>query len=258
MSTLIASFPDLSTARNVLKSLLSDGMSPDDISLIGGHLEGRAGEGSPGLGKLGDASVIVGREDDPMESEDNGRASLAESNVGGGISTSGPDDDVSDVGEMDDSQSAEDSQSGLSDNQSTDDRESDELRRAFNTGFPTGVAGVDSSGGSRITPDHDLDGSLDTMTIPGFGYVMGGGALATIALDFADLPPIESCNTFRSFLEGEGVSEEIADSMLLNVRDGGAVLAVEIVPGAANPDAIEDLATKAGATKVGLFDSPRY
>ncbi len=259
MSTFIATYPDVPSAQQALRSLLGDGISSDDISLVA-HSEGNQTSMEAGTGRLADATYLVGRDDDPIDSPtpagDEYRTSyLAESNIGGGIATSSPDDDVSQVAEMDDSQSAAEDMISPPEDRPYSRHEVDDLQETLKSGFPTTVPEID--GPAPLGPDHEADESVYTIAIPGFGLVIGGGALATVALDFAGSSQ-EGRNHFKSFLENEGVPGSEASSMLETLEAGGAVLSISIIPGETNPDAIEALAHQTGATTAALYDAPRF
>jgi len=264
MSTFIAAYQNVSSARRALQSLLGDGISPDDISMVC-HAEVTELNGD-GVGKLEDASFMIGRDDDPIDNpaarmddtDPNRIRYVQESNIGGGISTATIDDSADNVEQMDDSQSAAEEMISPPEDRPASRHEVDDLQLTLDSGFPTPVPVIDPVTDAGIVPNHEYDESLDTLPIPGFGLVMGGGALATVALDFVNRPPAEGSNRFRAFLENEGVPGEQAHEMLQAVESGGAVLAVAVIPGETDPDALEVLAEQTGASKAALFDTPRF
>lgn len=233
MSTFYATFSDLESAKGVVRSLLASGMTSDDVSVVArvAHgINGTFGEISE-TGRLADATTLVGRSDDPADfGQVRGPGLQPESAIGGGIATITSDDDVSEVSEMDDSQSAaEDMNSPL---------------MAARTPAPE--------------PDHDADDSLEAVTIPGFGVVLGSGALATAALVFANHVETEGLGELEMFLRSEGVPAVTAAELVLVVHGGGAIISVAIAPADTNPMMVEEVAMRNGATSANLFDGLRF
>ncbi len=208
-------------------------MTSDDVSVVARVPHGISdtfGEISE-TGHLADATTLVGRSDDPTDSGQSREPGLQpESAIGGGIATITSDDDVSELSEMDDSQSA-----------------AEDLNSPF-TASPRPTS----------DPDHDADDSLEAVTIPGFGIVLGGGALATAALVFANHVETEGLGELEMFLRSEGVPPETAAELVLVVHGGGAIISVAVAPAATNPLEVEELAMSHGATSANLFDGPRF
>jgi hypothetical protein len=233
MSTFYATFSDLDSARGTIRALLASGLTSDDVSVVARvphGISGTFGEITE-TGRLADATTLVGRSDDPADfGQSQGLGLQPESAIGGGIATITSDDDVSEVSEMDDSQSAAED---------------------LNSPFVATRAAVSD-------PDHDSDDSLEEVTIPGFGIVLGSGALATAALIFANHVETEGLSALEMFLRSEGVPAGTAAELVLVVHGGGAIIAVAIAPADTNPMQVEEVAMRHGATSANLFDGLRY
>ena len=256
MSTLYASFSNSQPAQLAMREILSDGISSDYISLL-------ARDGlptTPSAGHLEDASYIVGRSDDPLAGDlnfanTNPLHELQESEWGGGISTSDPSDDVSGIEELDDSQEVADRESYALNDRPHSRGEVDEIQTTLATGFPTDMPVIDPVTDAPQPSNFEIADSVDRVSVPGFAVVLGGGALATAALE---IEPKKSRHALATFLADEGVPGERAQSMLDEFEDGGAVLAIEIVPGEVNPDRVAAIAERFGAIESHLYDAPRY
>ncbi len=263
MSTFYAAFNDSAAAQRAATDLLEEGILSDDISVLAHHSFADLHRGQPvrdPVPPLQDATSIVGGFDDPeggpsvqMEPRRLREDYFEESPIGGGISTSQPEDSISTVDEADESQELSDEQTFPSRAQA--DREAMDLERAVITGFPTDMPRIDDFQRSS-EPDEDLDKSLETIVVPGFGVVMGGGGLATAALalggDQHDLLPI-----FEHFQE-TGVDDSAGQQLLKVFSDGGAVLSVELANGSHEAIMLEEWAERVGATVVLTAGGPRY
>lgn len=255
MSTFYAAFPDSQAAQQMVRQLLTDGIPLDDISLV--TRDGQAGE--PVIGSVGDASYFVGRADDPTRGLIDDTSIGAEyeaaevSDIGGGISTADSSKNVDSVDQMDDSQTAAEDQLYPRFDASNSSHEMDDLNRAVRTGFPSPVTPLDND----FAGDSESDRSLDPVVVPGLGVVMGGGDLATAAFDWAGKNGEPDPSSLLTYLQDEGVPPGPANELLSHLGNGGAIMAVTIVP-EVNEEALEVAAERNGAVATGSYGAPRY
>jgi hypothetical protein len=269
MSTFYASFPEASKAEVVALALLSEGVQPDDISLVSSGQAAVMGEArGPGhddaIEPSEDATSFVGRADDPDQDkliperrDSNAYMVIAEADTGAGISTFTPDDAASDYQEVDDIESIESDMLYPPADRPNARHEVDDLQLALETGFPTNVPVIDDFKQSRLPGESALAHGLETIPVPGLGVVMGGGALATAALDLGQ-DSTQSSDRLLDHLRSEGVPTSAAQDILSEVTHGGAILAVSLVPGEVDVKRIEDLAAANGASQAATYDAPRY
>ena len=266
MSTFYAVFQDPRKARLAAMALLNQGVPTDDISLVARGDKAVFGKvPAPEMTAeqpMADATDFVERNDDPKANDRiigkpdfDPKYALVESPFGGGISTATPNDSAPTVDETDDSQWLSEPE----DEEVTQaDRELRDLDLAVDTGFPT----VPSDLGVDETPDglpvDDLERSLEAIDVPGFGVVIGGGPLATSALDYGDGDPSDDVHVMMTYFREEGVPDEIAGSYMSALDSGQALLAVGLVPGEVEPPLVEAVADQFGAKDSATFDAPRY
>jgi|GEM_PF-2525713 len=275
MSTFYATFKDVRAARNLIEELLRDGVQSDDISLIanraidqptGKTLRDEDGAIREVVGSVGDATAFVGRDDDPRvddlvpPSNDFTEFSMNErSDIGGGISTVDKAKDVDSVDQMDDSQEEANRMIYPRGEVSYSEHERDDINLALHTGFPTSVPIIEDQVIDDETPvqDQRVD-SLETIIVPGFGTVVGGGSLATAALDFINPEGTANADALIAHLRDEGVPETRARVYRDAFEQGAAVLAVVITPGEVDEEGLERAADRHGCENPALFDAPRY
>src|ERR1044072_6430621 len=255
MSTFYAAFPDSQTAEQMVRQLLTDGIALDDIS--GVTRDGKS-NGSP-IGSVGDASYFVGRADDPTHDLVDERVPGAEyeaaevSEIGGGISTADRTKNVDSVDQMDESQNMAEDQLYPRENASHASHELDDLNRAVRTGFPTPVTPLDN----EVAADTESDRSLEPIVVPGVGVVTGRGDLATAAFDWAGKNGEPDPSSLLTYLQDEGVPPGPANELLAQLGNGGAIMAVTIVP-QVNEEALGIAAERNGAVATGSYGAPRY
>lgn len=248
MTTIYATIHDLDMVGGILADLLEAGVSPEDLSaILPESYADRLEEVMPVMRRPSiehdlDAGTDVREEDfaalgDPiMESARDfvggGRAVIYESVVGGGISTATPDDDVSAIEEMDDSQSI--AEEMLYPEGGRDTRSNESLRRIdpdvdLRVRDDSGVAGAE--GGIGVAPMVVL---MPTV-IPGLGVVLGEGLLATSLMD-AELD--STVPDLKLELCHNGVRDDVAVRICSNIDRGGALLCVTAPSGDVSLEAI--------------------
>ena len=265
MSTFYAVFKDPAKARLAAMALINQGVPTDDISLVARGDQAAFGKApSPdqsGEQPMADATDFVGRDDDPVidnlntnRNETPDGYAVVEAPFGGGISTSTSDSASPTVDESDDSQWLAESDS----HESEEEKDFHDLNIAANTGFDTlaGPRGIQAM--PRTVPIDDLDRSLDAIDVPGFGMVMGGGALATAALDYGDGDPTDDVDEMMKHFRSEGVPDETASDYIKALDAGQALMAIGLVPGEVESPLVEAVADQFEATQSATFDAPRY
>ena len=269
MSTFYAVFNDPGKARLAVMALLDQGVPTDDISLVARGSAAAFGRAptpdQTGAQPMADTTSFVNAPDDPVIDELAPEGSISEikyqakeSPIGGGISTITSDDEIDTVDESDDSQwlAEDDKEPGISPSQG--DQEVHDLELAVNTGFPNKPIGLEQFPKSSVPAIEDLERSLETIDVPGFGVVIGSGTLATAVLDYGDGDPTDDVPEMMKYFREEGVPDELAHSYIDSLDKGQAILAVGLVPGEIEPPLVEAVADQFGATNSAMFDAPRF
>ncbi len=269
MSTFYATFNDPSKARLAVMALIDQGVPTDDISLVAkgnGITFGKSKTWDESADTpMADTSFFVKAPDDPVIDDllpEGGISEMKyaakESPVGGGIDTSKLDDSIDSVDQSNDSQwLAEDAMDpGVSPDQT--DQELHDLDLAVTTGFPNKPVGMDNFPKSSVPNIEDAERSLETIDVPGFGVVIGGGPLATAVLDFGDGDATDDIPEMMKHFKEEGVPDEVAKSYLDCLDHGEAILAVGLVPGEVEPPLVEAVADQFGEANAATYDAPRY
>jgi hypothetical protein len=260
MSTFFAIFDDLNSARNMLDELVRGGVRPDDVSLVTRQvLEGNFSS------SVGDASAFVGREDDPVMDEVvsarnknlSDLSTAVEATGTMGIDTSQIGRDVESVDQNDDSQSASEDMLEPPRMTTQSEHERDDLGLALLTGFPTTVPLQDDVIDSEGKRQDQFAQSLETISLPGAGTVIGGGAMATAAFDVIN-PQGGDSGRLGEFLRDEGVEEEAAEEYRAALEANQVLIAIAVAPGEIREEAIESIAERSGARSGRLYDAPRF
>jgi len=264
MSTLYATFLNTKAANAVVTTLVRGGVRPEDISLITKQSPSYS-KGSDLFEKsesVGDASYIVGRSDDPEPLSNNRppyeEYSTIEVSPIGGIDTSDISVDVDSIDQADDSQELAGEMIYPRGGVSQSEHQRDDLNLAIQTGFPTTIPTIDELPDTESRISEDSEDQLETIIIPGFGYVIGGGALATEALDFSGNDEAVAIGSLLSHLRSEGVPRWAAERYTRALVEGGSILAVNITPGELDEQAVEAIFEANGAEHTTLYDAPRY
>ena len=246
-------------------ALLDQGVPTDDISLVARGNKATFGKTVVSQPHLADASSFVGASDDPIVDDptpnppdSEAKYEGVESEIGPGISSSNPDDFASTVDEADESQwlSSDNQEPGETTTQA--DRELRDLDLAVNLGYPSKPTALADFEPSSVPAIDDLERSLEIIDVPNFGVVMGGGSLATAALDYAGGDAAGNAWEMKNHFEDEGVPDEMAATYLQALDMGQAVLAVGLVPGEVEAPLVETVADQFGAADANTFDAPRY
>jgi hypothetical protein len=268
MSTFYATFKDVQEAQAVIDELLRGGVTPDDLSLIvrKPDVQASGNSGEPMIDEartVGDATVFVGRDDDPRMDE------LVPPNMAGtqmqtreasrimGIDTSNIAYDVDSVDQSDNSQEEAEEMTLPDRGISQSSHERDDLALAVTTGFPTTIPVADDIKDYDTPLQDQMTDSLESIVVPGFGLVIGGGALATVALSFLN-PEARDGGSFVDHLKDEGVPEDRARSYQEAFDQGQALLAVAITPGEVNELEVERIADRHHGENQEMFDAPRF
>lgn len=244
-------------------ALLEAGVAPEDISIViksNGSMDGSASfqfeEGDAGLAMVdsgeGGASRL-GHSGSQTEG-----SFVYESRIGAGISTSSPDDDVSKVDEMDDSQTAAEEMSYPASAQSYSSQDRIDAARATRHGyFRTTEVGGDGLGLNPSPPRDAFDSGITSVIVPHFALVLGDGPLATavmgagVAAQRAGTPAAN----LQDYLEDQGVPHDLAFMLAKDFEEGGAVLAVAAPPGGIDSEAAVRVLEDSGALNVQLVDA---
>jgi len=260
MPNLYATFKDPEIAVIFAKELRDGGYLMDDLSLLVHATYASTHPTSPHnhLNQLEDATAFVGRTDDPegrplynMEKSPIPEDYFRESQVGGGIATDRPDDDISAIEEADDSEDLAEDETSWS--RTEEVRDALDFGRLVITGFPTDVPLIDDFH-QQPSASENIDNLLEAMEVPGFGVVMGGGGLATAAL--AQGREIHGHKPVLDYLQEEGVDPVAAMDMIKTFEDGGAVVEVSIGNGSVSQ--LEDFAEQLGAISTSTVSLPSY
>jgi hypothetical protein len=205
MSMFISTFAHLSQAQSAIDEILRGGLSADSISLI--CRRGEAADSPEDLrermGRVGDATDWVGRPDDPdrpatTEGDDLTQYTTLQASPISGIDTSDSGTNVDSADQLEDSQEYVDRET-YGHNISQSEHERDDLNLAVHTNFPTPVPVRDMAAEDDTELHAQMADGLDTLFVPHWGVIAGGGAMATAALDSSH------DQALRDFLTDEGV-----------------------------------------------------
>jgi hypothetical protein len=258
MSTFYATFPSWKAAKSATEELVNGGVSPDDLSLL--FFTGAPGPFREQSGSVGDATAFIGREDDPSRSrlapehEDVNLFTSTGTSRLNPIDSSDSRTDVDSVDQMDDSQNEMEFMISPHDGISNSAHEKDDLALTVLTGFPTAAANFSEEPLDPFSLGEQNSQGLEILQVPNVGLVIGGGGLATAALDFGE----HGTGGLTPYLIEEGVPEEVASTFLKNFELGHAILAIAIAPGELDEGAVEEIVERHGAQNGELYDVPRY
>jgi hypothetical protein len=239
LPTVFASFKNGEVAERLVGALLEAGVAPEDMSLVVKNENASLKDSNEALLIVdsGDAETInYGHTGIQTEG-----SYIHESRVGGGISTSSADDDVSGVEEMDDSQEAAEEMTYPASAQSYSSQERRDTIQATNTGFF-----------NTTKPDREGFGLTDVDK-----NAIGDGALATSVMGagMADEVGGVPAAHLQDYLEDQGVPADLAFMLGADFEQGGAVVAIATPPGGADYDVIQQVLEDSGARNVQLVEA---
>jgi hypothetical protein len=212
---LIAQFPSDDLGRLAYADLLETGLTSTDLSLVLLSPEAKGKPHFNGHSPETSTSSALGLGAVPMKEAEG--SFMYESHVGGGISTSGPDDDVSSVDELDNSQEiAEESLYPASGQSYSEQDEGD--RAAANTGFfATTIPQKRHRARLPEAPDSDL-------ILPGLVEVIGEGTLAS---QLYNMTTFQTWRGFADDLLELGVSDAFVVNVMRSLRAHGSLLSID-------------------------------
>lgn len=261
MSTFYASFSDHQSAKDALRELLRGGVRPEDASLLlpGDSLAETADLTSGG--SVGDATYYIGRADDPSRDvappTPQGRIGNVNAAFEGdrmGIDTSDTSRDVEMLDQADDSQSlAESEMLHPPRNITQSTHEKDDLAMTVSMGYPTDIPTIEPLPDGDFELQDQNEEALEALEVPGFGAVLGNGAMATAVLGDGDVAA-----RLNDFLADDGVPTSAIDDIQTDLQNGCAILAIVATPGEIDEDRVEEIAERHKGSNRGLFDAPRY
>jgi hypothetical protein len=260
MSTYFATLSDLKPARTLLEELVRSGVRPDDVSLV---TKQTLADVRPEDTSVADASFFVGGSDDPRvdEAVPEGNyltelTTTVESRLGAGIDTSEIATDVDTVDQSDDSQALSEDMLEPPLMISQSEHEADDLGLTMLTGFPTTVPLLDDVKDTEGTRQEQFAQGLETLSIPGFGTIMGGGPLATAGLDM--IKDESGAEGFRTYLRDEGLTPEQIDEYCSVIDRGDVLISVMVTPGTIRESSVEEIAERWNVQSGALIDAPRF
>ena len=236
---LISYFAHTSDAEIALSELISEGVSEQDFALVKlgeiahkNHLDALENVVEP----FGNLRVNA--------SETAEGTSDHESRIGGGIETVTPDDDVSAIEEMDDSETMAESMLYPASGHSIGGEEATDIEHFTESGF------MDSNPKPDRHAKH-AERMLDEFEIPGLGIVIGEGGFGESLLEASiseGLPGVLSIiNRYNSQV----------DSAPISVAHGGSILAIDVDITAPIDDRMGDILRSKGATSISII-APKH
>jgi hypothetical protein len=219
---LLSYFGSVDQAESAVTDLISEGLKEDDFALLllnsnsqeaTEALEPLLAPQSPGVTHLGD---------------DTEGAADRESEIGAGIATSTPDDDVSGVEEMDDSESAAEDLMYPADDRDFADEEEAEVKLAADTGY------FQTTGPDR-SPRRFADSTVDAIDLPGLGALVGEGSFGETILARV----FQENDTSLAWLAAQLNEREGEDNV--SIGREGALLAIDVNVQGSTPQRIEEI-----------------
>jgi hypothetical protein len=255
LPTVFASFTNGEVAERLVGSLLQSGVAPEDMSLIVKNNHASLKDSNEALVMVdsGDSETI-GYGHTGFQTEG---SYIHESRIGGGISTSTADDDVSGVEEMDDSQEASEQMIYPASAQSYSSQERRDTVEATNTGFFNTTKTTREGLGLADVDKNAIGDEISSVAIPHFGLAIGDGALATSVMGagMADEVGGIPAAHIQDYLEDQGVPADLAFMLSADFEKGGAVVAIATPPGGADYDVIQQVLEEIGARNVQLVEA---
>jgi len=223
---LISHFDLTESAQLAVTSLMAEGLSEQDLTLL--MLSDVAGKSHTDSLEHLVAPFSGGPADDADTS------ATAESEIGGGISTTTPEDDVSAIEEMDDSETAADDVMYPSDDHSIGDEEVRDVEHAADKGF------FDTTN-PGLRHRRIAEPLFEEIALPGLGILIGEGSFGSTLLDRVFKQNDTSLAWLAARLNGRD------REAVITIGNGGALLAIDVNAQGPNPDRIEEVLTGQGA-----------
>ncbi len=230
----IAFFSHSNDAELALAELMAEGISEQDITLVKLGIDGQSNQP--------DAleNVIEPFGNQRLINPDQASGySTRESRVGGGIDTSSPDDDVSAIEEMDESESEAEDLMYPPNGKSIGDEEAQEVRQGADSGF------FETTRPSPRKSRH-AEPILTQIHLPDIGLVLGEGSfgeeLIEVSIGVGAVSGLELLINQYSAWIAKAPAE---------LRSMGAILAVDVEITGPVDDRITDIVTAHGAKAMG-------
>jgi hypothetical protein len=246
--TIYASFTDISDAERAAGALLDHGVRTEDLSLVSARHDH-------------DTPEAAG-----MPYDDYAATSdvSSESNTGVNRVTADYDDDGVNRGVTTDLENANytrGSSTGgmdLSGDIPRDPDDVDDLSAKSGISTTTGAdAAAGAAKGAGVGLGVGAVAALASLFVPGFGLVVGSGALATAIGGMAATTAAGAvAGGVTGYLKDQGVDEESAQVYDGAVRNGGAVLAITVPSGDCDEATAGEVIAKYGGSNVNTFDTP--
>jgi hypothetical protein len=138
--------------------------------------------------------------------------------------------------------------------------EGDKTELAAKQGLSTTTPGDAAAGaakGAGVGLGVGVLAALASLVIPGFGLVVGGGALATAIAGAAGATAAGAiAGGIHGYLKDQGVSDQAAMDYDAAVKHGGAVLAVSLPSGDVDEVKAREILSKYNATNVNTYGRP--
>jgi hypothetical protein len=135
-----------------------------------------------------------------------------------------------------------------------DRQPNNDIERAGKSGISTTTAADAGAGaikGAGWGAGLGIVAAIASLAVPGFGIVLGAGALATaIGAALATTGAGAVAGAMTGYLKDQGMEEQVAAHYEKTVRNGGALLAVTFPSGNADEAQIHEILNKYGATAV--------
>jgi len=219
---LVSWFKSPDEARLAVSDLMEEGLSEQDFALL---------QLNTAQGQHGDALeyVVAPFSGGQNMSDETEGASDRESEVGAGIATSRPEDAVSAVQELDDSETfAQDMSYPPADGHSIGDEQTHDVKIGADQGFFETTFPEDKS---TIVAES----MIDEIDIPGIGAIMGEGSFGELIMERTFKGHASDMNWLSDRLNRKDNQREVS------IGRTGALLGIDVSANSPNPDRIEEI-----------------
>ena len=239
--TIYASFADASLAEKAAGALLDYGVRNEDISLV--SRERGTDEDTSRRDYTAHSATLAEREGTTTYADRNEAAPVREEPTGSRIYST-TDTDYTD---RDSNTTVIDHSTGQG------DRTELAAKQGLSTTTP-GDAAAGAAKGAGIVLGVGVLAALATLVIPGFGLVVGGGALATALAGAAGATAAGAvAGGVHGYLKDQGVPDQVAMDYDHAVKTGGAVLAVSVPSGDVDEATCREILAKYSANNVNTY-----